>query len=179
MRSSAERPPNRRALFGLRIHSSARPDTGKIYEQGYENYTAFTIGGPVVIPKVVNGRNKLFFFGNYQRNYDNAPAQSTPTSTVPANAKHLNGDFSDLLALPNGSQYQIYDPLTVRPDPARPGSFIRTPTCAMTSPPRSLAVPMTILGLTRSASWVIACAHADGAYSASRGSSATCNAPTP
>jgi hypothetical protein len=105
---------------------SQRPDTGKIYEEGYENYTALTLGGPVVIPKIVDGRNKLFFFGNYQRNYDNAPAQSTPTSTVPANAKHLNGDFSDLLALPNGSQYQIYDPLTVRPDPARPGSFIRT-----------------------------------------------------
>ena len=49
------------------------------------NNGAFTVGGPVVIPKVVNGRNKLFFFGNYQRNYDNAPAQSTPTSTVPAN----------------------------------------------------------------------------------------------
>ncbi len=106
---------------------SQRPETGKIYEGGYENYIATTLGGPVVIPKVVNGRNKLFFFGSYQRNYDNAPAQSTPTSTVPANEKHLNGDFSDLLALPNGSQYQIYDPLTVRPDPARPGSFIRTP----------------------------------------------------
>ena len=76
---------------------------------------------------MIDGRNKLFFFANYQRNYDNAPAQSTPTSTVPANEKHLNGDFSDLLALPNGSQYQIYDPLTARPDPARPGSIIRTP----------------------------------------------------
>ena len=64
---------------------------------------------------MVDGRNKLFFFANYQRNYDNAPAQSTPTSTVPANEKHLNGDFSDLLRPPNGSQYQIYDPLTVRP----------------------------------------------------------------
>jgi hypothetical protein len=106
---------------------TARPDTGKIYEGGYMNNVAVTVGGPVVIPRMVNGRNKLFFFGNYQRNYDNAPAQSTPTSTVPANAKHLNGDFSDLLALPSGAQYQIYDPLTVRPDPARPGSFIRTP----------------------------------------------------
>jgi hypothetical protein len=105
---------------------SQRPETGKIYEGGYENYIATTLGGPVVIPKLVNGRNKLFFFANYQRNYDNAPAQSTPTSTVPANEKHLDGDFSDLLRLPNGSQYQIYDPLTVRPDPARPGSFIRT-----------------------------------------------------
>jgi hypothetical protein len=106
---------------------SQRPETGKIYEGGYENYIATTLGGPVVIPRLVDGRNKLFFFANYQRNYDNAPAQSTPTSTVAANEKHLNGDFSDLLALPNPGQYQIYDPLTVRPDPARPGSFIRTP----------------------------------------------------
>jgi hypothetical protein len=104
-----------------------RPATRRIYEGGYENYIATTLGGPVVIPRMIDGRNKLFFFANYQRNYDNAPAQSTPTSTVPANEKHLNGDFSDLLSLPNGSQYQIYDPLTVRPDPARPGSFIRTP----------------------------------------------------
>ena len=106
---------------------SQRPETGKIYEGGYENYIATTLGGPVVIPRLIDGRNKLFFFANYQRNYDNAPAQSTPTSTIPANEKHLNGDFSDLLALPNGGQYQIYDPLTVRPDPARPGSLIRTP----------------------------------------------------
>jgi len=106
---------------------SQRPATGKIYEGGYENYIATTLGGPVVIPRLIDGRNKLFFFGNYQRNYDNAPAQSTPTSTVPANEKHLNGDFSDLLRLPNGSQYQIYDPLSARPDPARPGSIVRTP----------------------------------------------------
>ncbi len=104
-----------------------RPETGRIYDQGYMSNIALTLGGPVVIPKVVNGRDRLFFFGSYQRNYDNAPAQSTPTSTVPANERHLNGDFSDLLALPNGSQYQIYDPLTVRPDPARPGSVIRDP----------------------------------------------------
>jgi hypothetical protein len=112
--------PQQKLAFGQ------RPETGRIYEGGYENYIATTLGGPVVIPRLVNGRNKLFFFGSYQRNYDNAPAQSTPTSTIPANEKHLNGDFSDLLSLPNGSQYQIYDPLTVRPDPARPGSFIRT-----------------------------------------------------
>ena len=112
--------PQQKLAFGQ------RPDTGKIYEGGYENYIATTLSGPVVIPGIVNGRNKLFFFGSYQRNYDNAPAQSTPTSTVPANEKHLNGDFSDLLLLPNGSQYQIYDPLSVKPDPARPGSFIRT-----------------------------------------------------
>jgi hypothetical protein len=104
-----------------------RPETGRIYDEGYSSNTAVTFGGPVVIPRVVNGRDRLFFFANYQRNYDNAPAQNTPTNTVPANAKHLSGDFSDLLTLPNPSQYQIYDPLTARPDPNRPGSIIRSP----------------------------------------------------
>src|SRR5206468_816482 len=57
-------------------------------------------------------------------------------STVPANQKELDGDFSDLLLLPSGAgastpagahQYQIYDPLTTRPDPDRPGRVIRDP----------------------------------------------------
>ena len=55
----------------------------------------------------MDGRNKLFFFANYQRNYDNAPAQSTPTSTIPANEKHLNRDFSDMLALRTAASIQI------------------------------------------------------------------------
>jgi hypothetical protein len=104
-----------------------RPETGKLYNTGHSHNVAFTLGGPVVLPKIVDGRNKLFYFFNYQRNYDDSAARNTPTSTVPANAKHLDGDFSDLLTLGTPGQYQIYDPLTVRPDPARPGSFIRTP----------------------------------------------------
>jgi Carboxypeptidase regulatory-like domain/TonB dependent receptor len=104
-----------------------RPDTGELYKTGHSHNIAFTAGGPVVLPKIVNGRNKLFYFLNYQRNYDDSAARNTPTSTVPANAKHLDGDFSDLLRLGTPGQYQIYDPLTARPDPARPGSIIRDP----------------------------------------------------
>ena len=103
-----------------------RPDTGEIYASGHSHNGAFTIGGPVVLPKLVNGRNKLFYFFNYQKNYDDSAARNTPTITVPANQKHLDGDFSDLLTLGSPGQFVIYDPLTVRPDPARPGSFIRT-----------------------------------------------------
>ena len=67
---------------------------------------------------------------------DSAPGRLAGTSTVPANRNHLEGDFSDLLLLPSGAgantpaghhQYQIFDPLTTRPDPARPGRVIRTP----------------------------------------------------
>src|SRR6185436_3258565 len=36
---------------------------------------------------------------------------------VPANQKHLQGDFSDMLSLPSPAQYIIYDPLTARQDP--------------------------------------------------------------
>lgn len=49
------------------------------------------------------------------------------SSTVPASEAQLRGDFSDLLRLPNPAQYQIYDPLTVRRDPANPNRFIRDP----------------------------------------------------
>ena len=113
--------PQQKLAFGQ------RPETGELYATGHSHNAAFTIGGPVVLPKIVDGRNKLFYFFNYQRNYDDSAARNTPTSTVPANAKHLDGDFSDLLTLGSPGQYQIYDPLTVKPDPTRPGSFIRTP----------------------------------------------------
>ena len=110
-----------------KLQFAQRPDTGKVFDTGHSHNGAFTLGGPVVLPKIIDGRNKLFYFFNYQRNYDDSAARNTPTATIPANAKHLDGDFSDLLTLGSPGQYQIYDPLSVRPDPARPGSFIRTP----------------------------------------------------
>ena len=78
----------------------------------------------------------MFFFANYSKSNDSAPGRLAGTSTVPANRKHLEGDFSDLLLLPSGAgattpaghhQYQIFDPLTTRPDPLRPGRVIRDP----------------------------------------------------
>jgi hypothetical protein len=106
------------------------------WRSGRSHIGAFTLGGPVVIPKIVNGRDKLFFFANYSVSNDSAPGRLAGTSTVPANRKHLEGDFSDLLLLPSGAgattpaghhQYQIFDPLTTRPDPLRPGRVIRDP----------------------------------------------------
>ena len=113
-----------------------RPDQEDAWRSGRSHIAAFTLGGPVVVPKVVDGRNKLFFFFNYSKSDDSAPGRLAGTSTVPANRKHLEGDFSDLLLLPSGAnastppghhQYQIYDPLTTRPDPLRPGRVIRDP----------------------------------------------------
>ena len=106
------------------------------WRSGRSHIGAFTLGGPVVIPKVLDGRGKVFFFANYSMSNDSAPGRLAGTSTVPANRKHLEGDFSDLLLLPSGAgattpaghhQYQIFDPLTTRPDPLRPGRVIRDP----------------------------------------------------
>ena len=42
-------------------------DAGGIKKGEYrQNQFGFTIGGPVVIPHIYNGRNKLFFFGDYE-----------------------------------------------------------------------------------------------------------------
>jgi len=97
------------------------------FEKGRSHNLSMTSGGPVRIPGIVDGRGKLFYFANYSLANDAIPGKIQGSITVPANEKHLQGDFSDLLRLPNPAQYQIYDPLTTRPDPANPNRMIRDP----------------------------------------------------
>src|SRR6266700_975353 len=92
---------------------------------GHANDYGFTLGGPVYIPKLLNGKNKRFWFFSYSGNKTRQPARSSEiTNTVPTVAER-QGNFSDLLAI--NAKYQIYDPLSVAPDPARAGHYIRTP----------------------------------------------------
>jgi len=92
-----------------------------------QNQFGVTVGGPVVIPKVFNGRNKLFFFGDYE---GFRRVQGTVlTGSVPTLAERSSGytDFLDLItgqtsgaartdnlgrSLPAGT---ILDPATTRP----------------------------------------------------------------
>ncbi len=68
------------------------------------------IGGPVYIPKLYDGRNKSFFFVNYEGYREGTP---TPLFlNVPA-PEMLQGDFSKLKD-GNGNKITIYDPLTGR-----------------------------------------------------------------
>jgi hypothetical protein len=87
----------------------------KLQPLGKSNNIASTFGGPVM-------RDKLFVFVNYSFNADDRPINPT-NHTLPTEA-HLRGDFSDLLRI-DPVRFQIYDPLSVRPDPQRPGFFIR------------------------------------------------------
>ncbi|MDQ6663132.1 MAG: carboxypeptidase regulatory-like domain-containing protein [Acidobacteriota bacterium] len=81
--------------------------SGQKLPVGRFNQYGTTVGGPVFLPKVFDGRNRLFFFLAYEGIKDSYP--ETITTTVPTAAER-NGDFSQLLNA--GSNYQIYNPYT-------------------------------------------------------------------
>lgn len=76
--------------------------------------------GPVVIPKLYNGRNKTFWIYGYEGLY--IMRNLNGTYNVPTEEQR-RGDFSGLLKL--NSRYQIYDPFTIKPAPG--GRFSRDP----------------------------------------------------
>ena len=72
------------------------------------NQYGLTVGGPVVIPKVVDGRNKLFFMFNWEGLRERKALTSSPS--VPLTAWRT-GDFSQLRDA-SGNLIPIYDPAT-------------------------------------------------------------------
>jgi len=103
------------------LRSQPSLPSGRLHDYGV------TIGGPVILPKIYNGRNKLFFFFGVGGIVDGATESSGEmiNNTLPTMANR-QGDFSQLLKV-DPVRYQIYDPLSVRPDPARPTHYIRDP----------------------------------------------------
>jgi hypothetical protein len=79
------------------------------------NAYGFEAGGPVFIPKVFNGKNKLFWMVAYegmkQRSADPG-VQTVPIMDI------RGGDFTNLLN-GSGQQILIYDPLTTQSDGSR------------------------------------------------------------
>jgi hypothetical protein len=69
------------------------------------NQFGATVGGPVYIPHVIHGRNKLFFFYAFEGYIGNAPA--TTITSVPTQAER-QGDFSALVNYKASDQ--LYNP---------------------------------------------------------------------
>src|SRR5438552_12497417 len=65
------------------------------------NQYGFTLGGPIMIPKVFNGRDKLFFMSNFEELRDRT---TTLVNASVATNTMRNGDFS--------GQSAIFDPLS-------------------------------------------------------------------
>ncbi len=124
-------------IFNFTIRSGTNTPHGSVYEyfvnEAFTAKTAFThvrptsrkhdfggtFGGPVFIPKLYNGRNKTFFFFNWEV-FRNRIAGTGILQTVPA-AAYRTGDFSSALTGRNlGAdglgrpimENAIYDPLT-------------------------------------------------------------------
>lgn len=75
-----------------------------------QNQFGVAIGGPVMIPKIYNGKNKTFFFFDYaglRTGRGIATVNSVPT------AQMRGGDFSQLIAA-GGPNLTIYNPLSTR-----------------------------------------------------------------
>ncbi|HEY4360994.1 MAG TPA: TonB-dependent receptor [Bryobacteraceae bacterium] len=130
------------------------------------NDFGFTLGGPVRIPKVFNGRDKFFFFFNFEQ-YRETVLNSTTPITVPT-AAYRNGNFTQALtnrnlcptATPGCDplgrpimENTIYDPLSQRT--AANGQIVRDPFPNNTIPvqqqdPVALAVQKLIPQATNS-----------------------------
>jgi hypothetical protein len=98
------------------------PRTGPVTEQKIKDNTPTdrwwrylaSVGGPLYLPGVYDGRNKTFWQFGYQRHDRSQPVAQLVS--VPTDAQR-EGDFSALLAL--NSRYQIYDPYTTQPEGSR------------------------------------------------------------
>jgi hypothetical protein len=106
-----------------------------------EDNWGYAVGGPVYIPKVYNGRNKTFWFTNFEKDHRTTLAPNG-FATLPT-TDFKQGDFSRLFDPAftgnslSGTQVgtdalgrpvvfgQIYDPLTTRTAPD--GSIVRDP----------------------------------------------------
>jgi hypothetical protein len=90
---------------------------GRFFQPG------FSFGGPVYIPKVFNGKNKLFFYSEYAHITSIQPSPVNVDYWMPTAAQR-QGDFSDLSKY-NATAYTIYDPRTAVTTTA--GHIGRTP----------------------------------------------------
>ncbi len=84
------------------VNKASQKKTNLVYNQ-----FGVTAGAPLIVPKLLDGRNRVFWFFAYEGIKHVNPE---PITTAVPTAAERTGDFSQLLRV--GSQYQLYDPLT-------------------------------------------------------------------
>jgi len=81
---------NRNAAYGARTYFNHAPAAKPSYNR---NEFGYTVGGPVVIPGLYNGKNKTFFFSSYEGLRERTQPQYL---TSVATQAMRNGDFTGL-----------------------------------------------------------------------------------
>jgi len=77
------------------------------------NQFGANIGGPVVLPKIYHGKDKTFFFFNWESGYAAQGAAPTPLTIPPAAVR--TGDFSQLVNAKTKTPIAVLDPFSGRP----------------------------------------------------------------
>lgn len=91
-------------------HLTARAfNTGLVVPFLQHNEYGAQLGGPVWLPKIYNGKDKTFFFVDFEWIKDKR--NDFQTYTIPTQAQR-QGDLSTVLAAQTGSPLTIYDPTT-------------------------------------------------------------------
>jgi hypothetical protein len=115
---------NRNTIFNANTYANKLSGTPRTAY--HENQYGFTVGGPVLLPKIYNGKNKSFFFVSWQNSVIRTP--ESQSSFVPTDAMIKSGftDYRELLnpdyvsgtktdslgrTFPNAT---IFDPATTR-----------------------------------------------------------------
>ena len=102
------------------VKSESEP--GQRKDKLQRNQFGGNLGGPVVIPKVFNGRNRAFFFAGYE-GFDNNSGSVTTGAFGGSNlfrvptTEERQGDYSGLVSrFPNDPNVLLYNPFTTRFD---------------------------------------------------------------
>jgi hypothetical protein len=104
----------------------------------HENNFGFSIGGPVLFPRLYNGRNKTFFFTNIE--WDPQSRPDPITASVPTAAMRT-GNFSGLVD-ESGNPITLYDPATTTLVPGTTNTYTRTPFPNNTIPASRMTNPI-------------------------------------
>lgn len=101
------------------------PNVTKKQAPGRSNNYGLSASGPVWIPKIINGKDKLFWTFTWNGiRQSKAETTSSTDVTVPT-MDMRQGDFSYFLTVPNGARlFTIYDPRSARLDG---NNVVRTP----------------------------------------------------
>src|SRR5580693_8742985 len=120
-----------------------------------QNQFGFTAGGPLYIPKLFNGKNKVFVFGDYQalRRVQGTILSGSVPSAVERTSGYTN--FQDLISAQSGTVTDalgrtmpvgtILDPATTRQLPS--GAFVRDPFGTCGSAPANFVFTVAGCGL--------------------------------
>lgn len=113
---------HRQALYNPATGPVTDAKIASVNPRNILNRFGATFSGPVVVPKVYDGRNKTFWIFSFEGLTRPGVERGNTFFTVPT-LPERQGDFSALVKL--GANYQIYDPFTTTP--AAGGRLTRLP----------------------------------------------------